>query len=93
MLADGWYNPPAGTPEKAQPTGMYPEFMLFDIEKDPTEDENIIDAEQDDLQKTVTYMKNQLATFKTQVLPHKESKKVSAGIPGKHNNTWVSGWC
>ena len=95
MFADGWYNPPAGTAQKTQPKGKYPEFMLFDIENDPAEDNDIISkAENDDtLQQIVTTMKTRLAELKKEVVPYKAPNKLSAGRPSKHGGAWKSGWC
>ena len=90
-VSDGWYNPPAGVAAKTQPSGKYPEFMLFDIEQDPEEDDDI--SGQTGVQKVLQDMKKKLADYKEMIVPTVRAKKVKAANPRHHNLTWVSGWC
>ena len=90
-VSDGWYNPPAGVATKPDPGKEYPEFMLFDIKKDPEEDDDI--SGQTRVQKVLQAMKKRLAEYKEMVDPTVTAPKVQAGNPIHHNDTWVSGWC
>ena len=90
-VSDGWYNPPAGVAAKTQPSGRYPEFMLFDIKQDPEEDDDI--SGQTGVKKVLRIMKKKLAAYKRGVDPTVTAKKVRAGDPKFHNGAWVSGWC
>ena len=87
-VSDGWYNPPAGVAPKPQPSGIYPEFMLFNIEQDPEEDDDISGQT-----KVLQKMKGKLADYMGMVVPSVTPNTVPAGDPRHHNHTWVSGWC
>ena len=87
----GWYHPPAGVAAKPEPSGKYPEFMLFDIEQDPEEDDDI--SGQTGVKEVLKVMKKKLAAYKLDVLKSPEIQTVKAAHPKYHNYTWVSGWC
>ena len=90
-VSDGWYNPPAGVDAKTQPSGKYPEFMLFDIEQDPEEEDDI--SGQTGVTQVLKDMKEKLAAYKEGVQPTVKAKKVKAAHPQHHDGAWVSGWC
>ena len=90
-VSDGWYNPPAGVAAKTQPSGKYPEFMLFDIEQDPEEDDDI--SGQTGVKQVLQDMKKKLAAYKLEIVKTGKINTLKAGLPKYHNNTWVSGWC
>ena len=90
-VSDGWFNPPAGVATKPAPGKEYPEFMLFDIEQDPEEDDDI--SGQTGVEKVLLDMKKKLADYKEMVDPTVTAPKIKAGNPRRHNDTWVSGWC
>ena len=77
---------------KTQPSGKYPEYMLFDIEQDPEED-NDISGQGGETQTIMQKMKEKLAGYKLGIQETVTPKKVKAGNPKYHNGTWVSGWC
>ena len=90
-VSDGWYNPPAGVAAKTQPSGKYPEFMLFDIKQDPEEENDI--SGQAEFEDKLEKMKEKLAGYMDMVVATVTANQVPAADPGNHNGTWVSGWC
>ena len=76
---------------KTQPSGNYPEFMLFDIEQDPEEEDDI--SGQTGVTQTLKVMKEKLAAYKEGVQPTVKANKVKAANPRNHHGAWVSGWC
>ena len=77
---------------KTQPSGKYPKYMLFDIEQDPEED-NDISGEGGEAQKIMQKMKEKLAVYTLGIQQTVHPKTVKDGNPKYHNGTWVSGWC
>ena len=66
--------------------------MLFDIEQDPEED-NDISGEGGETQMIMQKMKEKLAGYKLGIQETVKPRTVKAGSPKYHNGTWVSGWC
>ncbi|XP_076456365.1 arylsulfatase J-like [Babylonia areolata] len=89
---DGWYNPPADVVNNhTQPRGRYPEYMLFNLRKDPEETTDIIHDPK--LQALVAEMKEKLSNYTTQILPSASAHRIKLGAPEHFGGAWTPGWC
>ncbi|KAL8614933.1 hypothetical protein ACOMHN_059856 [Nucella lapillus] len=92
---DGWHNPEGNGTYEKPPSRQYPEYMLYDVEKDPSERKDLLkegsEGEQKAFNRTFAKMKKKLDKFKTQVKPPLVFKKVKK-VPRK-NNAWETGFC
>ena len=74
---------------RPEPSGKYPEFMLFDIDQDPEETTDISGQEPTILK----LMKKKLDAYRSGLKPWVKGEAIEAGLPIHHNGSWVSGWC
>ncbi|KAK7106701.1 arylsulfatase J-like isoform X2 [Littorina saxatilis] len=87
---DGWSYQPANV-TKLEPPSKYPDYLLFNIDADPSETTNLINTKS--LKKTIRKMKRKLKKYRNKLVPTKEYDTINAGKPKNHGGAWVSGWC
>ncbi|KAL8624088.1 hypothetical protein ACOMHN_019510 [Nucella lapillus] len=87
----GWYNPPAGVSARPEPKGKLPQYMLFNIEKDPMELNDLADKKNH--QDVLKQMIGKLEVYKTQIVSPREKQKMTEGYPENRGGAWTTGWC
>ncbi|XP_025102556.1 arylsulfatase J-like isoform X2 [Pomacea canaliculata] len=87
---DGWYNPPPGV---AQPPewNYTSEYMLFDLDTDPTETTDISSRRQ--VKKVYKHMKSKLDSLRLTMPPQLHPPKLKEGDPTNWGGAWTPGWC
>ncbi|XP_076438583.1 arylsulfatase I-like [Babylonia areolata] len=96
---DGWYNPARGGSYQAAPSRTYPEFLLFDLEKDPEERRNLLDEDQQlhlseeqraEVKDAFKVTRRRLEQWKRRVPPPMVATVCKGAI---HHPAWLTGWC
>lgn len=91
-MADGWYNPPAGETEPADPTGPYPTYELFNLDTDPSETTDVKDKNAKTRSVTDTLI-NRLAELEKDRVPAEEGVEFTSSLPRNFGGVWYPGWC
>ncbi|XP_076457349.1 arylsulfatase J-like [Babylonia areolata] len=89
---NGWYNPPPGVVNnRTELLEDLPEYMLFDLKKDPEETTEISHMKRH--QKLLKKMKEKLNAYKAEMVATTTAEKIPAGKPKYFGGAWTSGWC
>ncbi|XP_076457708.1 arylsulfatase J-like [Babylonia areolata] len=88
---DWWSLPPVGQPNITGPRGNYPDYMLFDLDKDPSELNDL--SGNNSYQSIMNEMKGILDAYTADMVPTRPKQFPEATKIDPEGGYWLTGWC
>ncbi|XP_076457707.1 arylsulfatase I-like [Babylonia areolata] len=86
-----WSLPPVGQPNITGPRGNYPDYMLFDLDKDPSELNDL--SGDPSYECLLSFLKCKLNSYAEGLVPTRPKQYSGGPKIDPEGGYWLSGWC